>query len=68
MLLIINLNSYYSSFNIIRGRKIDQKALKTMETENKFKVPYSRRDNGEIKRISRAIERKGILYLMSFVN
>jgi hypothetical protein len=67
MLLIINLNSY-SSFNIIRGRKIDQKALKTMETENKFKVPYSRRDNGEIKRISRAIECKGILYLMSFVN
>ena len=39
-----------------------------METENKFKVPYSRRDNGEIKRISRAIERKGILYLMSFIN
>jgi hypothetical protein len=67
MLLIINLNSY-SSFNIIRGRKIDQKALKTMETENKFKVPYSRHDNGEIKRISRAIERKGILYLMSFIN
>jgi hypothetical protein len=60
MFLIINLNSY-SLFNIIyRGRKIDQKALKTMETENKFKVPYSRRDNGEIKRISKAIERKGI--------
>ena len=67
MLLIINLNSY-SSFNIIRGRKIDQKALKTIETENKFKVPHSRRDNGEIKRISRAIERKGILDLMSFIN
>ena len=31
-----------------------------METENKFKVPYSRHDNREVKRISKAIERKGI--------
>ncbi|PKY60790.1 hypothetical protein RhiirA4_519938 [Rhizophagus irregularis] len=44
---------------IIRGRKVDQKALKIMETENKFGVPYSRRDNGEVKKISKAITRKG---------
>jgi len=31
-----------------------------METENKFGVPYSRRDNGEVKKISKAITRKGI--------
>ncbi|EXX50122.1 hypothetical protein RirG_273840 [Rhizophagus irregularis DAOM 197198w] len=30
-----------------------------METENKFGVPYSRRDNGEVKKISKAITRKG---------
>ncbi|CAB5365952.1 unnamed protein product [Rhizophagus irregularis] len=29
-----------------------------METENKFGVPYSRRDNGEVKKISKAITRK----------
>ncbi|CAB4379864.1 unnamed protein product [Rhizophagus irregularis] len=29
-----------------------------METENKFRVPYSRRDNGEVKKISKAITRK----------
>ncbi|CAB5363716.1 unnamed protein product [Rhizophagus irregularis] len=34
-------------------------ALKTMETENKFGVPYSRRDNEEVKKISKAITRKG---------
>ena len=31
-----------------------------METENKFGVPYSRRGNGEAKKISKAITRKGI--------
>ena len=31
-----------------------------MEIENKFGVPYSRRDNGEIKRNTKAITRKGI--------
>ena len=31
-----------------------------METKNKFGVPYSRRDNGEIKRNAKAITRKGI--------
>ncbi|GET55737.1 hypothetical protein GLOIN_2v1480208 [Rhizophagus irregularis DAOM 181602=DAOM 197198] len=29
-----------------------------METENKFGVPYSRRDNEEVKKISKAITRK----------
>jgi hypothetical protein len=31
-----------------------------METENKFGVPYSRRDNGVIKKNAKAITRKGI--------
>lgn len=35
-----------------------------METENRFGVPYSRRDNGEIKRNVKAITRKGIYYLI----
>ncbi|CAB4393420.1 unnamed protein product [Rhizophagus irregularis] len=30
-----------------------------METENKFGVPYSRHDNGEIKKISKEITLKG---------
>ena len=34
-----------------------------METENKFGVPYSRRDNGEVKKISKAITRKGTVFL-----
>ncbi|CAB4378388.1 unnamed protein product [Rhizophagus irregularis] len=44
---------------IIRGRKVNQKTLKIMETKNKFGVPYSRRDNGEVKKISKAITHKG---------
>ncbi|PKK69566.1 hypothetical protein RhiirC2_712563 [Rhizophagus irregularis] len=43
---------------IIRGRKVNQKTLKIMETKNKFGVPYSRRDNGEVKKISKAITHK----------
>ncbi|RGB29965.1 hypothetical protein C1646_672069 [Rhizophagus diaphanus] len=42
----------------IKGRKVNQKALKIMETENKFGVYYSRRDNREVKKISKAITRK----------
>ena len=58
-LVIINYVNYFL-INIFRGKKIDQKALKIMETKNKFGVPYSRRDNGEIKRNAKAITRKGI--------
>ncbi|GET50862.1 hypothetical protein GLOIN_2v1773466 [Rhizophagus irregularis DAOM 181602=DAOM 197198] len=46
---------------IIRGRKVDQKAVKIMETENKFGVPYSRRDNGEVKKFLRQLHIKPIL-------
>jgi len=31
-----------------------------MDTENRFGVPYSRRNNGDIKKNARAITRKGI--------
>ena len=33
-----------------------------METEDKFGIPYSRRDNGEIKRNAKSIARKGVFF------
>ena len=39
-----------------------------MATENKFGIPYSRRDNGEVKRKAKAITRKGNLYLFIVFN
>jgi hypothetical protein len=38
-----------------------------METEDKFRVPYSRRDNGKVKRKAKAITRKGDLYFNSYL-
>ncbi len=55
-----SLNYHSLIILFIRGRKIDEKALKVMDTENRFGVPYSRRDNGDIKKNARAITRKGI--------
>jgi len=39
-----------------------------METENKYGVPYSRYDNGEVKRKAKAITRKVIYYFFNIFN
>jgi len=39
-----------------------------MEIENKYGDPYSRHDNGEVKRKAKAITRKGIYYFFNIFN
>ncbi|RHZ53902.1 hypothetical protein Glove_433g22 [Diversispora epigaea] len=48
-----NTNVAEVAHSLANRRRIDQKALKIIDTQNKFGVPYSRCDNGEIKSITR---------------
>ncbi|CAG8711891.1 12965_t:CDS:2, partial [Funneliformis mosseae] len=42
------------------GRRLDERLFKIAETHDKFGVPYTRKDNSEIKRKAIAMTRKGI--------
>ncbi|UZO11878.1 uncharacterized protein OCT59_003431 [Rhizophagus irregularis] len=43
---------------IMRGRRLDERVFKTAEINDKFGIPYTRRDKSEIKRKAKAMTRK----------
>ncbi|CAB5390387.1 unnamed protein product [Rhizophagus irregularis] len=43
---------------IMRGRRLDERLFKTAEINDKFGIPYTRRDKSEIKRKAKAMTRK----------
>jgi len=43
-----------------RGRRLDERHFKIIETHNKYGVPYTGKDKSEIKRKAMAMKRKGI--------
>ncbi|PKY52765.1 hypothetical protein RhiirA4_470609 [Rhizophagus irregularis] len=44
---------------IMRGRRLDERLFKIAEINDKFGVPYTRRNKSEIKRKAKAMSRKG---------
>ena len=51
---------YATTIKLHPYSQLNQKALKVIETEDKFGVSYSLRDKGEIKRNAKSITRRGI--------